>query len=204
MNKIAKKIHSIINIIIVELTNNYKKAFYFYLPNIKIIFSKRLKLNGDWPKCVQPTYFTGSGSIEVGHGCAFGYKLGGYFRKGSIEFQARYKNSVIVIESNVLTNNNIFICSANYVKIGNKTLIGQYVTIMDHEGHGIDPNKRQQIGEIGSVTIGNNVWIGNNVTILKNTTIGDNSIIAAGAVVSGKFNSNVILGGVPAKVINNI
>lgn len=49
--------------------------------------------------------------------------------------------------------------------------------------------------------IGKNVWIGNNVTILKNSEVGDNTIIAAGAVVSGKFPANVIIGGVPAKTI---
>jgi Serine acetyltransferase len=37
--------------------------------------------------------------------------------------------------------------------------------------------------------------------ILKNTKIGDNSIVAAGAVVSGNFPDNVIIGGVPAKIM---
>ena len=49
--------------------------------------------------------------------------------------------------------------------------------------------------------IGGNVWIGNNVIILKNSSIGDNSIIAAGAVVSGSFHANVVIGGVPAITI---
>lgn len=44
--------------------------------------------------------------------------------------------------------------------------------------------------------------IGNNVTILKNTEIGENSIVAAGPVVTGKFLANVIIGSVPAKIIN--
>jgi acetyltransferase-like isoleucine patch superfamily enzyme len=96
------------------------------------------------------------------------------------------------------------LCSANYIEIGDDTLIGQYVTIMDHEAHGIDPDKRRQIGGIGQVIIGKNVWLGNNVTILKNTEIGDNSIVATGAVVSGKFPTNVIIGGVPAKIIKAI
>lgn len=91
--------------------------------------------------------------------------------------------------------------AANHIRIGDRSLIGQYVTIMDHEAHGIDSNSRLKIGPIGSVSIGNNVWIGNNVIILKNSTIGDNSIVAAGSVVSGVYPSNVIIGGVPAKVI---
>ena len=38
----------------------------------------------------------------------------------------------------------------------------------------------------------------------ENSVIGDNTIIAAGAVVSGTFPSDVIIGGIPAKVIRNI
>nr|WP_288788550.1 DapH/DapD/GlmU-related protein [uncultured Fibrobacter sp.] len=55
-----------------------------------------------------------------------------------------------------------------------------------------------------AVKIGNRVWIGNNATILKGTEIGENSVVAAGAVVSGKFPANVILGGVPAKIIGEV
>src|ERR1019366_869205 len=103
-------------------------------------------------------------------------------RGGSIEIQARYKNSKIKIGNDISTNNNIMLCAANYIEIGDNTLIGQYVTIMDHEAHGIEPDKRRQVGDLGIIIIGRNVWLGNNVTILKNSEIGDNSIVAAGAV----------------------
>ena len=147
---------------------------------------------------------TGSGIIEIGANCSFGYKLGGFHRCGSIEIQPRYKSSKIVIGRNLSTNNNIFICAANYIKIGDDTLIGQNVTIMDHEAHGTHPDKRRQIGQIGKVIIGKNTWIGNNVIILKNSEIGDNSIIASGAIVAGRFPANVIIGGVPAKIIKEL
>jgi acetyltransferase-like isoleucine patch superfamily enzyme len=75
---------------------------------------------------------------------------------------------------------------------------------MDHEAHGIHPNDRNKIGEIGTIIIGENCWIGNNTIILKNSKIGDNSIVAAGALVSGIFPKNVVIGGVPAKIIKNL
>jgi acetyltransferase-like isoleucine patch superfamily enzyme len=156
------------------------------------------------PTCIQKTIFTGAGSYVVGENCNFGYKMGGFYKGGLIEIQARYYKSIIKIGNNVSTNNNLFFCAANLIDIGSGSIIGQYVTIFDHEAHGIKPEKRREIGEIGTVKIGNNVWIGNNVIILKNTFIGDNSIIAAGAVVSGSFPANVIIGGIPAKVIKNI
>ena len=54
------------------------------------------------------------------------------------------------------------------------------------------------------VVIGNNVWIGSGAHILSGVTIGDNSIIAAGALVNKDVPSNVIVGGMPAKVIKEI
>ncbi|WP_157972852.1 acyltransferase [Aureibaculum luteum] len=156
------------------------------------------------PICNQKVYLTGGGQIKIGKGCIFGYKIGGFHKGGSIEIQPRYKGAIIKIGNNVATNNNIFICSANHIEINDNTRIGQNVTIMDFEAHGIDPRKRNKVGEIGEIIIGENVWIGNNVIILKNSSIGQNSIIAAGAVVSGVFPDNVIIGGVPAKIIKTI
>jgi acetyltransferase-like isoleucine patch superfamily enzyme len=165
---------------------------------------KDIVIKGKYPSFNQKTYVTGLGVVVIGNKCSFGYRLGGYFRKGHIEIQPRYQESSIVIGNNISINNNLFLCAANRIEIGDDTLIGQYVCIMDHEAHGIDPDKRRSIGKIGHVLIGKNVWIGNNVTILKNSEIGDHSIVAAGAVVSGVFPAKVIIGGVPAKVIRKI
>jgi len=152
------------------------------------------------PAVQQLVEYSGKGKVFIEKNCSFGYKFDGFHRYGYIELQPRFENSEIYIGDNVATNN-IFICAANKIEIGANSLIGQYVTIFDFEAHGTDPSKRREIGKIGSVKIGNNVWIGNNVIILKNSSIGDNSIIAAGAVVSGSFPSNVVIGRVPS-VIN--
>lgn len=176
----------------------------FGLLNTKVILEKRLTIKSTRPEVYQAMYLTGAGKFKIGKNCFFGYKPGGFHRKGTIEFQARSINSIIEIGDNVNTNNNIFICCFNSITIGDDTLIGQNVTIMDFEAHGIEPELRKSIGEIGSVKIGKNVWIGNNVTILKNSTIGDNTIIATGAVVTGQFGDNLIIGGVPAQIIKTI
>ncbi len=175
----------------------------FYWPNWNKIISNKISF-ASTPKFYQRTFFTGVGKVEIGNNCSFGYKLGGFHYGGSIELQPRYKISKIKIGNNVATNNNLFFCAANYIEIGVECLIGQNVTIMDHEAHGITPDKRKELGEVGRVIIGNNVWIGNNVTILKNSDVGDNSVIATGAVVTGKFPANVIIGGVPAKILKEL
>ncbi len=156
------------------------------------------------PRFQQKTFFTGKGKITIGKTCGFGYKMGGFHYKGSIEFQTRNPEALIEIGDRVFTNNNIFICAVNYIKIGSFTRIGQNVCIMDFEAHGTAPDQRSKIGSIGEVHISENVWIGNNVTILKNSVIGENTIVATGAVVNGSFPANVIIGGVPARVIKNL
>ena len=56
----------------------------------------------------------------------------------------------------------------------------------------------------GVPTIGNNVWIGPGVKIVGKIFIGDNVIIAPNSVVQKNIPSNVIVGGIPAKVIKEI
>lgn len=96
---------------------------------------------------------------------------------------------------------------AGFVEIGDNTIIGNYVSI--HPENHIYKNAQipirlQGVESKGGVRIGQNCWIGAKVTILDGTTIGNNCIIAAGAVVKGTFPNNVIIGGVPAKVIKTI
>ncbi len=181
----------------------HKRLFQFILPNLNKIINKQVTYV-KYPVCNQKTLITGAGSVSIGNKCSFGYKLGGNFYRGLIEIQPRYKQARISIGNNVATNNNLVLCAANYIEIGDDTLIGNGVSVMDHEAHGMAPDMRRQLGEIGKVIIGRNVWLGNNVIILKNSEIGDNTIVAAGAVVSGKFPANVIVGGVPAKIIKNL
>lgn len=53
----------------------------------------------------------------------------------------------------------------------------------------------------GRVQVGENTWIGANATIRPRVNIGDNSIVGAGAVVVTDIPSNVVVVGVPARVI---
>ena len=202
--KFLKKIYRLIRRFLKPFKIFKYKIINFYIINFKAITNNRVSLVSKNPICYQKTFITGMGNVKIGRGCIFGYKLGGFYRNGSIEIQPRYANTNISIGNNVATNNNLLIIAANSIEIGNNTLIGQYVTIMDFEAHGIKPDKRNQLGDVGKVKIGENVWIGNNVMILKNTVIGNNSIVAAGAVVSGVFEDNIIIGGVPAKKIKDI
>ncbi len=67
-----------------------------------------------------------------------------------------------------------------------------------------DFNNRHTIYTYGKVLIKKNAWIGMNVTICPGVTIGENSIVAAGAVVTKNVPDNVVVGGVPAKIIKEL
>lgn len=108
----------------------------------------------------------------------------------------------IIIGKNVFINSGCHFQDQGGIVIGDNTLIGHNVVIATLN-HNIAPDKRASLIP-ASIIIGNNVWIGSNATILPGVTIGDNSVIAAGAVVTKAVPSDVIVGGVPAKIIRHI
>ena len=75
---------------------------------------------------------------------------------------------------------------------------------MHSENHNFEdinkPIRLQGVNHKG-IKIGNNCWIGAKATILDGAEIGDGCVIAAGAVVRGKFPNNVVIAGVPAKIV---
>ncbi len=57
---------------------------------------------------------------------------------------------------------------------------------------------------VASVKIGRNCWLANGVVITAGVELGDNVIVGANAVVTKSFPSNVIIAGVPAKIIGEL
>jgi acetyltransferase-like isoleucine patch superfamily enzyme len=91
------------------------------------------------------------------------------------------------------------------IQIGNHVTITSGVHFITHDGGvWIFREMNPEIELFGKIVIGNNVFIGLNAIILLNTEIGDNTIIAAGSVVKGKFESNSVIAGIPAKRISSI
>ncbi|MBE6756971.1 MAG: acyltransferase [Ruminococcaceae bacterium] len=71
---------------------------------------------------------------------------------------------------------------------------GDSHSILNSEGERINPSK--------DIVIEDHVWIGTKVTCLKGTRVAKNSIVAATGTLSREFTEeNVVIGGVPGKVI---
>lgn len=97
----------------------------------------------------------------------------------------------------------IDVSKGKYIKIGDNCQITRGVIILAHDYSYSILNDvyGEMLQNTAMTTIGNNVFIGMNSIILMGATIGDNVIIGAGAVVSGKVESNSVYAGNPAKRI---
>lgn len=142
----------------------------------------------------------GQEGIKCGSNVSFGQNTT-MIVTGSLTFLGKG----ILIGNNVGLGTHGYYGGAGGVRIGNDVIFGNYVSIHP-ENHNYDmeevPIRLQGVNHKG-IKIGNNCWIGAKATILDGAIIGDGCVVAAGAVVSGKFPDNVIIGGVPAKIIKS-
>ena len=104
----------------------------------------------------------------------------------------------VAIGDNCFINRNVVLDGRKGVTIGNNTDIGEYTAIWSLE-HDTQSDNHSCIG--GGTSIGDNCWIAPHVIILPNVTIGNNVVVATGAVVTKDVPDNVVVAGVPAKVI---
>ncbi len=109
---------------------------------------------------------------------------------------------------------------ANQVKLGKHVFINHSLTLMSAGGVTIDDGV--QIGPQATIVTTNhdfhdhntlhckpvhikkNAWLGCRVTVMPGVTIGENAVVAGGALVTKDVPDNVVVAGVPAKVIKTI
>lgn len=183
------------------MSNNWFKVI-MKIMNVK--YGKNLILKGI------PVIFNAKGAVlEIGDGVtvksSFLSNLVGLYSRTIIV--TREPNAVIKIGNNVgISGATIY--ARERIEIGDDTMIGGNVKILDNDFHPISLEDRhsQDKSKIASrpVVIGKNCFIGVNAIILKGTELGDNCVVGAGAVVSGKFPANTVIAGNPAKIIREL
>lgn len=91
------------------------------------------------------------------------------------------------------------------ITIGNDVIMGPNVQIFSENHNFAQPAMpiKQQGVTRKAVTIGNGCWIGAGATILAGVDIGDGCVIAAGSVVTKSVPANMIVAGVPARIIKS-
>ncbi|HNP31932.1 MAG TPA: acyltransferase [Flavobacterium sp.] len=96
--------------------------------------------------------------------------------------------------------------AAGGIEIGDDVIMGSFISFHSENHNFSDKSKliREQGVTSKGIKLGNNIWVGAKVTFLDGCIVGNNSVVAAGAVVNGIFPDNVVIGGVPAKILKTI
>ena len=91
------------------------------------------------------------------------------------------------------------------ISIGDNVHLASKVLLVTHDIVHLCLNNMGNNGgvreKIGCIDIGNNVFVGSNTTILYDVKIGNNVIIGAGSLVCKDITDNVVVAGVPAKIV---
>lgn len=85
--------------------------------------------------------------------------------------------------------------------IGDECMVSSNVQIRTGDSHAIYNSEGYRINHAANVNIGNMVWLGEGCKILKGVSLGDNVIVSTGAIVTKAFACNVLIGGIPAKIL---
>lgn len=97
-----------------------------------------------------------------------------------------------------LVSSTLYLQAINVIHIHSSVLIGPDVKVIS-ANH--DVNNLSKWLHAEPITIHENVWIGANSIILPGSLLSKNSVVGAGSVVKGTFPPNVIIAGVPAKIV---
>lgn len=108
----------------------------------------------------------------------------------------------IHIGENVFINHLCSFLDIAKITLEDFVIVGPRVTIIT-DNHPVDPTTRRKL-QAQPVTIKRNVWLAANCTMLPGVTVGENSVVAAGAVVSKDVPPNVVVAGIPAKILKQL
>lgn len=151
-------------------------------------------------------YIHGSRYMEIGEKCVFGKNC---WVECLDIYHGKHFSPKLSIGRNFSMQQNCHIGCIDSISIGENVLLGSNIYITDHY-HGEITKDALTLPPISRplsskpVKIGNNVWIGDKVSIMPGVTIGDNVIVGANAVVTHSFPDNVVIAGVPARIIKKL
>lgn len=132
--------------------------------------------------------------IEIGEGV----------RAISAEFYIEDDNNKITIgERTQLSGSAQLSCiEGTVIDVGKDCLFSSQIVFRTGDSHSVTDLEGNRINQSKNIVINDHVWIGNRAVIGKGVEVGKNCIVAANAVVTNSFKeSNVVIGGVPARII---
>lgn len=149
------------------------------------------------------------------------YKKGVKIRRGV----RRQRGTQVILSENCCVGAHTSFWGGGKIVLGFNTHIGSYSSIYASKEGGVtfgenvncaknlyvidanhsfsDKNELicKQPMEIEPVLIGSNCWIGVNCTLIKGSGLGNGCVVGACSLVNKKFSDNLVIGGIPAKVL---
>jgi acetyltransferase-like isoleucine patch superfamily enzyme len=175
-----------------------------------VFLGKKVKINNlnnfsFGPNCTIEDYVVFDCFAQEKVSIGSGVKIGAYTMI-SITSHLEHIGKGLKIGSNSSVGEFSYFGCAGGVEIGDDVIMGQYISFHSQNHNYEDKTKKIRLQGVNSkgIFLGNNIWVGSKVTFLDGAFVGDNSVVAAGAVVSGHFPPNVVIGGVPAKILKQL
>lgn len=120
------------------------------------------------------------GTIDVGHNCK------------------------VIIGNNVTAPFGVYITvsESGTITIGDDSTFAAGTLVRGDDSHMIfDVTTGMRVNTSKDVSIGHHVWVGERAAILSGASVGDGSVVGFNSVVKRKFPNNVLIVGIPAKVV---
>ena len=139
------------------------------------------------------------------------YRMAGFrIGRGTMVFghlecsgQGRIWEKLVVGERCQLTSP-LYLDLMDHVTIGDDVAIAHHVKLITTNHQFGAAHHRCGAMRCAPIVIGNGVWIGAAAIILPGVTIGAGSVVAAGAVVTKSVEPNILVGGVPARLMRQL
>ena len=88
--------------------------------------------------------------------------------------------------------------------VGDRVAIGHHTHLITTDHETDNPDRRCGETRCSPIRLEDGCWIGARATILAGVTVSRGSVVAAGALVTSDVPPNVIVGGVPAKILKRL
>lgn len=164
--------------------------------------------NNNMIRIEMPLRFSGCQLALVGDNNLFSIRASNKTRMLRVFFYIADGCAIEIGRNCFINNNASFIAkekSGTRIVVGNDCVIAADCLLRCGDGHTlINEYNGTPLNEPDDIILEDHVWVGVRCVLLKGTYLAENSVVGAMALVNKRFDiPNVLLGGVPAKIIKS-
>jgi acetyltransferase-like isoleucine patch superfamily enzyme len=109
----------------------------------------------------------------------------------------------ISIGSYSIINPGVRVTSAAEITIGQSCMLAMNAYLSDADWHDLQ-HRIYAPGASAPIVLEDNVWVGDSALVCKGVRIGENSVVGARSVVTKDIPPNVVVAGIPAKIVREL